>query len=146
MGKTKWDQFSKQEMIDAYQKAGNLEGMAKALGITYPTACQWARQFGISIKRPGYTQPFNPITGRQCRHAREYLKLTRDTFCAEAGISKQTLMVFELNKKTMRKSSVDKVMAQFARYHIVFHDDGTFEQKSIENDVGEGALCLTSKQ
>ena len=48
-------------------------------------------------------------------------------FCSEAGLTPFALREYELGRRTMRQSSFDKVIATFKRYHIYFHDDGTFE-------------------
>lgn len=85
MPRVKRDNFTDEQIREAYDQAGNLAGMAKVLGISYPTASAWTTELGIKKKRQGYTAPRVAITGAQCRHAREYLGMTRDDFCAASG-------------------------------------------------------------
>lgn len=124
----KRDNFTDEQIREAYKQAGNLTGMAKALGISYPTASAWTTKLGIKKKPQGYTAPPMAITGTQCRHAREYLGMTRDEFCAASGAGKTAIRKFELGQSTPRQASLKKVMALFERYGIVFHSDGTFHQ------------------
>nr|WP_269809272.1 helix-turn-helix domain-containing protein [Enterovibrio nigricans] len=57
-------------------------------------------------KRPvGYNAPALSITGLQCRHAREYLGLTRDDFCDKSGVGKTTLREFENGKSLIRRET-----------------------------------------
>lgn len=117
--------FTDAQIRAAYRRAGNLSAMADALGISYPTAAAWASELGIA-KRQGYTAPSTAITGAQCRHAREYLGMTRDEFCAASGTGKTAIRTFELGRSTPRRETSEKVMKLFARYGIVFNIDGTF--------------------
>lgn len=128
MAPRKRNRFTDDQIMAAYSRAGNLEGMAESLGISYPTAAAWASELGIA-KRQGYTAPEVPITGAQCRHAREYLGMTRDDFCAASGTGKTAIRMFELGHSTPRRATLDKVMELFARYGIVFKADGTFDEE-----------------
>lgn len=120
-------QFTDAEIKAAYTQAGSLTGMAELLDITYPTAATWAHELGFKLKSQGYNKPYHDITGMQCRHAREYLGLTRDIFCGESGVSKTAIREFELGHSTLRKNNMEKVMELFKRYKITFNSDGTFE-------------------
>ena len=55
--------FTKEEIETSYIKAGNLEGLAILLGVSYPTASRWVNYFNIDIKPQGYTKPPLPVTG-----------------------------------------------------------------------------------
>lgn len=79
MPRIKRNDFTDTQLREAYEQAGNLSDMAKSLGISYPTAWDWAREIGIKTKRRGYTAPPVPISGAQCRYAREYLEMTAMT-------------------------------------------------------------------
>lgn len=125
MPRIKRDSFTDNQIRDAYNHAGNLAGMAKALGISYPTASAWANSLGIQ-KRQGYTAPPITITGAQCRHAREYLGMTRDEFCKASGTGKTAVRQFELGNSHPRRDTVNKIMEFFEHHHIVFRSDGTF--------------------
>mgnify|MGYP003624810679 CR=1 FL=1 len=124
---TKRSQFTDNEIKQAYEKTGSLSGMAARLNITYPTAATWAHELGLTLKKQGYNKPSLKITGLQCRHAREYLGLTRDIFCTESKVSKTAIREFELGNSTLRKGNMDKVMGLFKRYRVTFNSDGTFE-------------------
>lgn len=127
MPRLKRDNFTDEQIREAYDQAGNLAGMAKALGISYPTASAWTTELGIKKKRQGYTAPRVAITGAQCRHAREFLGMTRDDFCAASGTGKTAVRQFELGQSTPRRATLDKIMKLFDRYGIVFQSDGTFQ-------------------
>ena len=127
MPRCKRKDVSNLEIMNAYCATGSLHGMAEQLGITYPTAIKWAKEIGITLKAPGYTRPVFPVTGAQCRHAREYLKLTRDEFCKESKVSKTALREFELGKSTPRDDTYGRIILLFNWYKIKFKEDGTFE-------------------
>ena len=127
MPKCKRESVSDLDIMNAYSVTGSLHGMAELLGITYPTAIKWAKEIGITLKNPGYTRPVFPVTGAQCRHAREYLNLTRDEFCKKSKVSKTALREFELGKSTPRDETYDKIMLLFNWYKIKFKEDGTFQ-------------------
>ncbi|WP_244556727.1 helix-turn-helix domain-containing protein [Enterovibrio nigricans] len=77
-------------------------------------------------KRPvGYNAPALSITGLQCRHAREYLGLTRDDFCDKSGVGKTTLREFENGKSLIRRETEAKILARFCSYGISF-ESGLF--------------------
>jgi hypothetical protein len=77
-------QFSDKKIKAIYAQASNLHEFAKILGISFPAAAKWASELNISPKRQqGYNRSELPITGLQCRHAREFLEYTRVDFCAE---------------------------------------------------------------
>lgn len=116
---------------EAYAATGNLNAMARVLGVSYPTAQAWANAVGVTLKRQGYTPPVLSVTGLQCRHAREFIGMTRDKLCAEAKISKTALMNFELGKAMIRRSTLMKLQATFDRHRIVFMSDGTFRADGI---------------
>lgn len=124
----KRDSFTAEQIQKTYDQAGSLNGLAKALGVSYPTASAWTTELGINKKRRGYTAPNHPITGAQCRHAREYLGMTRDGFCDAAGVGKTALRQFELGNSFPRRGTMEKIMALFLRNQVVFHPDGTFSQ------------------
>jgi|GEM_PF-2760212 len=124
---TKRRQFTDSAIKQAYEEAGSLSGMAERLNITYPTAATWAHELGLTLKHQGYNKPTLEITGLQCRHAREYLGLTRDMFCAKSKVSKTAIREFELGNSTLRKGNMDKVMKLFRHYRVTFNSDGTFE-------------------
>lgn len=127
MPKCKRKSVSDIEITDAYNVTGSLLGMAERLGVTYPTAIKWAEEVGLKLKNPGYTKPIFSVTGAQCRHAREYLDLTRDEFCHESQVSKTVLREFEFGRTTPRHETYEKIMTLFDPYKIKFHNDGTFE-------------------
>ena len=122
MPNIKRPQYSDEDLILAYNNGGNLKNMAKQLQITYPTAQAWAKETGIKTKPVGFNAPKLKITGLQCRHAREYLKLTRDTFCADSNISKTALTQFELGKATIRKETERKLLKYFDSLGVTFKD------------------------
>jgi hypothetical protein len=123
-------QFSDDQLKAIYVQSSNLQEFAKAAGITFPTAAKWVSKLNISPKRQqGYNRPELPITGLQCRHAREFIGFTRIDFCAESGVDKNTVKDFEFGYLTPRKSTVDKLVKFFDKYGIVFKEDGTFVQK-----------------
>ena len=126
MPRIKRDNFTDDQIRDAYNHAGNLAGMAHALGISYPTASAWTTALGIQKKRQGYTAPPITITGAQCRHAREYLGMTRDEFCKTSGTGKTAVRQFELGNSHPRRSTLEKIVKLFKRHRIIFHSDGTF--------------------
>lgn len=128
MPRVKRDNFTAEQVRAAYDQAGNLTDMAKALGISYPTASAWTTELGIKKKRQGYTAPQSTITGAQCRHAREYLGMTRDDFCAASSAGKTAVRQFELGKSTPRRDTMTKIMRLFERYGIHFNGDGTFNE------------------
>lgn len=128
MPQVKRNGFTAEQIREAYDQAGNLADMAKSLGISYPTASAWTTELGIKKKRQGYTPPPAAISGAQCRHAREYLGMTRDDFCSASGTGKTAVRQFELGQSTPRRSTQDKIMRLFERYGIVFHSDGTFQE------------------
>lgn len=128
MPRYKRKNYTEDEIRAAYEKAGNLHKMAEILGVTYPTAQRWANDLNIDINAIGYKRNDTKISNLQCRHAREFLNLTRDIFCLESGVSKTTLREFELGKSTPRKASINKILGLFKEYNIVFNDDGTFKQ------------------
>jgi DNA-binding transcriptional regulator YiaG len=127
MPRVKRDNFTDEQIREAYDQAGNLAGMAKVLGISYPTASAWTTELGIKKKRQGYTAPRVAITGAQCRHAREYLGMTRDDFCAASGTGKTAVRQFELGQSTPRRATLNKIMKLFDRYGIAFQSDATFQ-------------------
>ncbi|WP_261887490.1 helix-turn-helix domain-containing protein [Vibrio aerogenes] len=127
MPEFKHHQLTRSDIQTVYQNTGSLTAMAEVLNISYPTASAWAKRFGIRIKRRGYTPPHQPITGLQCRAAREFLKLTRDCFCAESGVSKTALRNFESGRSSVRDKTMKKIMGLFGRYGIEFVEDGTFK-------------------
>lgn len=127
MPRVKRDNFTDEQIREAYDQAGNLAGMAKVLGISYPTASAWTTELGIKKKRQGYTAPRVAITGAQCRHAREYLGMTRDDFCAASGTEKTAVRQFELGQSTPRRATLNKIMKLFDRYGIAFQSDATFQ-------------------
>ncbi|AWX05546.1 DNA-binding protein (plasmid) [Enterobacter hormaechei] len=127
MPRVKLDNFTVDQIREAYDQAGNLSDMAKSLGISYATASAWTNQLGIKTKRQGYTAPRVAISGAQCRHAREYLGMTRDEFCAASSVGKTAVRQFELGQSTPRRATLDKIMKLFDRYGIVFQSDGTFQ-------------------
>lgn len=128
--KRKRDDFTDSQIRDAYDQAGSLAGLAKALGVSYPTSYSWASALGIKKKRQGYTAPNHPITGAQCRHAREYLGMTRDEFCYASGVGKTALRQFELGNSFPRRGTMEKIIALFQRNQVVFLPDGTFSKSS----------------
>ncbi|WP_304526810.1 helix-turn-helix transcriptional regulator [Halomonas sp. I5-271120] len=132
MPRIKRNDFTDTQLREAYEQAGNLSDMAKSLGISYPTAWDWAREIGIKTKRRGYTAPPVPISGAQCRYAREYLEMTRDDFCEACGSGKTAIRKFELGQSTPRRSTLEKIMTLFQRYGIVFAPDGTFQEGPSE--------------
>lgn len=127
MPRVKRDNFTDEQIREAYDQAGNLAGMAKVPGISYPTASAWTTELGIKKKRQGYTAPRVAITGAQCRHAREYLGMTRDDFCAASGTGKTAVRQFELGQSTPRRATLNKIMKLFDRYGIAFQSDATFQ-------------------
>lgn len=127
MPRVKRDNFTDEQIREAYDQAGNLAGMAKVLGISYPTASAWTTELGIKKKRQGYTAPRVAITGAQCRHAREYLGMTRDDFCAASGTGKTAVRQFEPGQSTPRRATLNKIMKLFDRYGIAFQSDATFQ-------------------
>lgn len=127
MPRVKRDNFTDEQIREAYDQAGNLAGMAKVLGISYPTASAWTTELGIKKKRQGNTAPRVAITGAQCRHAREYLGMTRDDFCAASGTGKTAVRQFELGQSTPRRATLNKIMKLFDRYGIAFQSDATFQ-------------------
>ena len=118
--------YTEDNLREAYAASGTIEGMAALLNISYATASKWANSYGIDIKKQGYTPPTLDFTGLQCRHAREALGLTRDQVCKLAGISKFSLMNFELSKSIMRLTTFLKLKAFFDKSGVAFHCDGTF--------------------
>ena len=114
MPSNKRKKYTEDEIKTAYEQGGSLNAMADILGITYPTANKWANELSIDLNAVGYKRNETNITNLQCRHAREFLNLTRDEF--------------ELNKSTPRKASIDKILGLFKEYNIVFFNDGTFKQ------------------
>lgn len=119
-------QYTDDDLREAYASSGTIEGMAALLNISYATASKWANEYGIDIKKQGYTPPKLDFTGLQCRHAREALGLTRDQVCELAGISKMSLMNFELRKSIMRLTTFIKLKTFFDKSGVTFHCDGTF--------------------
>ena len=91
-----------EEIIKAYQEEGTLHKLASRLGISYPTAVSWTTDIGIKLNRQGYNSPSHDFTNLQCRHAREFLKMTRDDFCSLSKVSKTALREFELGKANIR--------------------------------------------
>ena len=128
MPSNKRKKYTEDEIKTAYEQGGSLNAMADILGITYPTANKRANELSIDLNAVGYKRNETNITNLQCRHAREFLNLTRDEFCLNSGVSKTTLREFELNKSTPRKASIDKILGLFKEYNIVFFNDGTFKQ------------------
>lgn len=119
--------FVSPDLVDrAYQEAGSLQGLAEALGVSYPTAQRLARDRGLAVKRQGYNRPLLAFSGLQCRHAREYLGLTRDDFCSAADIGKTTLRKFELGQSTPRADRFERIAEMFEGRGVVFLSDGTF--------------------
>lgn len=122
--------FSCDDVKAVYQEEGSIAAVSIRLGVSYGTAHALVRDSGITVKNVGYNPPDLPITGLQCRHAREYLGLTRDDFCLKAGIGKTALRQFELGNSHARASTLEKVMAVFHSYAIsfdavaIFTDDG----------------------
>lgn len=118
--------FTCKAVKEGYSETGNVYGLAKKLNVSYATALTLAHDCGVELKRPGYTKPEIDITGKQCRHAREYLGLTRDQFCKRAGIGKTALRQFELGKSTVRKSTLEKIMKLYEEFNIEFNDVAVF--------------------
>lgn len=121
------DYFSRDDILSAYRATKSIADMAKRLGVSYGTALTLVNRSEISKRRQGYNQPDLPITGNQGRHAREFLGMTRDEFCALACVSKTCLRQFELGKQNVRESSMAKIMAVFDSRGITFNEDGTFQ-------------------
>lgn len=126
MPRLKREGFTDDQIREAYSTAGNLTEMAKILGVSYPTAAAWTTALRIPKKRQGYTAPNLAISGVQCRHAREHLRMTRDKFCEVSSAGKTALRKFELSQSTPRRATLDKILAAFKRYGIEFYSDGTF--------------------
>lgn len=122
MPRSKRRMYTDSEIREAYDLSGSLSGMAQRLNISYPTAAKWASDLRINLKRQGYSKPQLSITGAQCRIAREFLGLSRETFCNEARISKTSLREFELGNSTLRKSNFDKVANLFKKYGVKLQD------------------------
>ncbi|WP_394213523.1 helix-turn-helix domain-containing protein [Enterovibrio calviensis] len=118
----KRDNYTESDIAVAYDQGGSLEAMKVLLDVSYPTAQRWAQDTGIKVKSQGYNAPMLSITGLQCRHAREYLGLTRDTFCASANVSKTALRQFELGKASIRRETEQKIMQYFKGQGIAFKD------------------------
>lgn len=129
MGKSKRTDFTDKQIRDAYLKANSLRDLAEALNVSYPTAVTWAQELGFAERRQGYNPPKLPITGLQCRHAREYLCMTRDQFCERSGVGKTALREFELGNKLVREASMSKILSLFELYNIEFKEDGTFFER-----------------
>lgn len=115
-----------EEIIKAYQEEGTLHKLASRLGISYPTAVSWTTDIGIKLNRQGYNSPSHDFTNLQCRHAREFLKMTRDDFCSLSKVSKTALREFELGKANIRRETANKILAAFEVMGIRFNADGTF--------------------
>ncbi|WP_427047338.1 helix-turn-helix domain-containing protein [Halomonas casei] len=118
--------FTCKAVKEGYAETGNVNGLAQKLGVSYVTALTLAHDCGVKLKRPGYTAPEIDITGKQCRHAREYLGFTRDQFCKRAGIGKTALRQFELGHSTVRKATLEKIMTLFEDFNIEFNDVAVF--------------------
>lgn len=127
MANRKREHFTRAEVVKAYTEAKNLHEVAERLSVSYGTAVALVNEAGISKRRQGYNRPDLPISGRDCRHAREYLGMTRDQFCELSGVGKTALRQFELGKQNVRKGSMEKIMAVFDSRGIIFKGDGTFE-------------------
>lgn len=123
-------QFSCDNVKEVYQEEGSIAAVSSRLGISYGTARTLVRESGITLKSVGYNPPDLPITGLQCRHAREYLGFTRDDFCLKAGIGKTALRQFELGNSNVRVSTLKKIMAVFHSYAISFDLAATFTDNS----------------
>lgn len=115
-----------EEIIKAYQEEGTLQ-LASRLGISYPTAVSWTTDIGIKLNRQGYNSPSHDFTNLQCRHAREFLKMTRDDFCSLSKVTKTApKRGFELGKANIRRETANKILAAFEVMGIRFNADGTF--------------------
>lgn len=119
--------FSHDELASIYKKSGSIEAAANVLDVSYPTAQKWLKELGISGKA-GYRKPELAITGLQCRHIREFLGFTRDDIANRVNVSKTTLQVFELNKKTMRESKMAVLLKFFESEGIIINEDGTWHK------------------
>lgn len=122
----KRNRFTNEQINAVYQQCGNITDTANALGVSYPTAARWLKECQIKTKRPGYTAPSIAITGAQCRHAREFLRMTRNEFCDKAGVGLTAIRTFELGQSIPRKETQSKIDMLFEQYGVVFNDDGTF--------------------
>jgi|SRR5690554_1002919 len=123
-------QFACDEVRAVYLEEGSITAVAQRLGVSYGTAHSLVRDSGIGVKKVGYHPPDLPITGLQCRHAREYLGLTRDEFCLKAGLGKTALRQFELGKSKGRASTLEKIMAVFHAHAIFFDSDVGFSDEN----------------
>ena len=118
--------MTRDEVEAIYLATNSLHEMAEQLNVSYGTALALVNRAGISKRRQGYNRPELPIKGRDCRHAREYLGMTRDQFCDLAGIGKTTLRQFELGNQSIRVSTMRKIMGLFDAEGVTFNGDGTF--------------------
>lgn len=78
------------------------------------------------MNQQGYNNPSHSFSNLQCRHAREFLKMTRDEFCELAKVSKTALREFELGKANIRKGTANKILNSFKELGVSFNTDGTF--------------------
>lgn len=64
------------------------------------------------------------MDGIQIKGARAMLGMSQSQLCAEAGISRATLIDLENGTGDPRRSSTEGVEAAFRRHGIVFTEDG----------------------
>lgn len=121
-----------EEILKAYHEEGTLKKLADKLGVSYPTAVRWTTDLGVKINQQGYNSPSHSFSNKQCRHAREFLKMTRDEFCALSKVSKTALREFELGKANIRKGTAKKILNSFGVLGISFNQDGTFLYNNTE--------------
>lgn len=127
MPKNKIQDYSRKEIEMAYHEAGCLNGMAKKLGISYPTAQSWAKELNLKMNKVGYQKAKYTLTGLQCRGARMTLGLTIKGFAKNSNVSATSLAYFERGKKDVRKETMDKILHYFKVNGVIFHNDGTWE-------------------
>lgn len=118
--------YTPKEIIDAYNAEGSLKSLAIRLGVSYPTAVKWTTDLGVKINRQGYNSPSISFSNLQCRHAREFLNMTRDEFCVLSKVSKTALREFELGNADIRNETAKKILSAFGSMGISFCVDGTF--------------------
>lgn len=127
--------YSREQIQQAYNDAGNLSGMAKILHISYPTAQSWAKELNLKLNKVGYQKAKYTLTGLQCRSARETLGLTIKGFAKNSNVSATSLGCFERGKSEVRKKTVDKILHYFMVSGVVFHNDGTWEKISSSKNL-----------
>lgn len=128
MANYKKNSITKDEITKAYKEEGTLKKLADRLGVSYPTAVSWTTRLGIKLNQQGYNSPSHSFTCLQCRHAREFLSMTRDEFCVLSKVSKTALREFELGKSNIRNETAGKILNTFERLGVKFNEDGTFYQ------------------